>query len=80
MFEFVYFCRQTLCCVVFVDNAPCLEQGDATVIFVVYYVYGDAALFLMVVNDRLMHMVAIHSFASVFGKQCGVYVDNLVWK
>ena len=74
--QLVDFLRKGVGGVVGSDVAGGLENSGAAVVMLVNKMYGDAAFSLVVGDDRLVHMLAVHAFAAVFGQQGRVYVDN----
>ena len=57
-----------------------LEQNSPPVIMLIYYMYSDATLLLMVGYHSFVNMMAIHSFASIIWKQGRMYINNVVGK
>lgn len=56
-----------------------LEEVGAVVVLGVYEVDGYAAVCFTGVQDCLVHVGAVHSFATEFWKQCGVDVYDPFW-
>ncbi len=50
----------------------------AAIVFVVYIMYGYAALSLAVRLYRFMHVHAVHALAAIFWQEGRVYVDDAV--
>ncbi len=62
------------------DIATCLEQRGSTVIIAIYNMNRDAAFILMGGNNRLVNMVTVHAFPSIFRQQRRMDVDYPVRK
>ena len=76
VFKDVDFFGQALGSVILVNSAAGLKQNLSAVIIFVHKVDCNTALLLPCGYNRLMHMIPVHSFASVSGEEGRVDIDN----
>lgn len=77
---FVFQCKHTACqCIsrIIGQHRACsLKNGVAMVILLIHIVNSNATMFFFIVNYGLVHMVAVHTLASILWQQGRMNIND----